>query len=328
MLCRRLFALACFVIAACSSSHGDDPAAKGQLVVGVQAETLGPFVVPVHIVVKLDGVVSSDQHVNLPDGLPKEIALEGAPGAKVDVEVTGSGPQDPPNSPPSISRLASARLVAGVKKLLRVMLEERCETANTPGAPPPLVTCTAPQTCISGRCASGDVPDAQLEDYDPAWASAPPDICRPAQHGPPEVVAGTGQTDYAPLQDDQTLQMELGPQGGHHIWVATRMKNLRQSGSTTTITATVEGATDPILPSAFVFTYDQDEGAYCKLYGLRFQLDAGAADLKNAYRVFLGKTIDLTVTVKDSTGASASSTKRVHLGDTLICPDGTQTCNQ
>jgi len=190
------------------------------------------------------------------------------------------------------------------------------------------VTCTAPQTCISARCASPDVPDAQLEDYDPGWASAPPDICRPAQHGAPEVVVGTGQTDYAPITDGQTMQMELGPQGGHHIWVATRMKNLRQSGSTTTITAKVVDGSDVVPPSAFVFTYDRDEGAYCKLYGLRFQLDSGASDLKNAYRAFLGKTIDLTVTVLDSTKATASSTKRIKLADTLICPDGTQTCNQ
>lgn len=296
--------------------------------VGVQAQELGPLAQNVHIVVKVDGVVSSDQKVTLPGGLPKEIPLTGNPGAKVDVEVIGSAANDPNGTTPTLTRLAGAHLVPTGKKLLRVMLEQRCESTSAPGAPPPLVTCNAPQTCISGRCASGDVPDQALEDYDPQWASAPPDICRPAQHGAPEVIVGTGQTDYAPLQDGQTLQMELGPQGGHHIWVATRMKNLRQSGSTTTITAKVVDGTDVIPPSAFVFTYDQDEGSYCKLYGLRFQLDSGASDLKNAYKVFLGKTIELTVTVLDSTKATASSTKRIVLANTLICPDGTQTCNQ
>jgi hypothetical protein len=250
----------------------------------------------------------------------------------VDVEVTGFPPGGPAAQTPAVTRLAGAHLVAtpdgAKKKLLRVVLEQRCTAALAPGAPPPAVTCTAPLTCIGARCASGEVADNALEDYDPSWASAPPDICRPAQHGAPDVEVGTGQTDYTPLTDGQTLQMELGPQGGHHIWIATRMKNLRQSGSTTSISATVEGdGTDTIQPAAFVFTYDQDEGSYCKLYGLRFQLDTGAADLANAYKVFLGKTIDVTVTVTDSTKATGTGTKRIVLGTTLICPDGTQSCN-
>ncbi len=32
----------------------------------------------------------------------------------------------------------------------------------------------------------------------------------------------------------QQMKLEQGPQGGHHVWMAIRMKNLRQSGSTTT----------------------------------------------------------------------------------------------
>ncbi len=85
---------------------------------------------------------------------------------------------------------------------------------------------------------------------------------------------------------------------------------------------------DAIPPAAFVFTYDRDEGNYCKLYGLRFQLDSGATDLANAYKAFLGKTIEVTVTVTDSTKASASGTKTIVLANTLVCPDGTQSCNQ
>jgi hypothetical protein len=330
MTCHRLL-LRCLWplagLAGCGSHHDDPAVPQGQLVVGVQAEELGAYVGQVHLVVKVDGAVASDQRVSLPGGLPKEIPVSGAPGAKVDVEVDGFAPTAP-QGPPAVTRLAGAHLASGpTKKLLRVVLEQRCTAIEAPGAPPPPVTCAAPLTCIGGGCASSDVPDAALEDYDPQWASAPPDICRPAQHGAPEVIVGTGQTDYLPLTDGQMLQMELGPQGGHHIWVATRMRNLRQSGSTTTLTATVEGGTDAIPPAAFVFTFDQDEGNYCKLYGLRFQLDSGAADLKNAYKVFLGKTIDVSVTVADTTHATGTGTKRIVLGTTLICPDGTNSCN-
>ena len=170
----------------------------------------------------------------------------------------------------------------------------------------------------------------QLEDYAPDWAAAPPDICRPAKHGPPEVVVGTGQTDYAGLADGQVLQLEKGPQGGHHIWIALRMRNLRQSGSTTTITSRIEGdpAAAPVPPASYVFTFDRDEGSYCKLWGLRYQVDVGASDLRAEYKRFLGKKLAVTVEVADSTGAKGSGTKIVQLADKLLCPDGTDKCNE
>jgi len=41
---------------------------------------------------------------------------------------------------------------------------------------------------------------------------------------------------WPPARDQrQTLQAEAGPQGGHHIWIATRMKNMKQAGPTTKI---------------------------------------------------------------------------------------------
>ena len=105
------------------------------------------------------------------------------------------------------------------------------------------------------------------------------------------------------------------------------MKNLRQSGSTTTITSIIEGDPEPVPPISFVFTFDRDEGAYCKVWGLRYQVDAGAGDLRSAYKRFLGKRLSVTVEVADSTGAKASSTRVVQIADKLLCPDGTDACN-
>ena len=70
-----------------------------------------------------------------------------------------------------------------------------------------------------------------------------------------------------------------------------------------------------------------DEGSYCKLWGLRYQLDSGAADLGVEYKRFLGKRLEVTVEVIDSTGARAASTKTIQIGDKLLCPDGTTACN-
>lgn len=304
------------------------------MVVGLQSDDFGTIVSALHIVVKKDGAVVYDE--TMPSttktatgaitGTTKELPISGAPGAKIEV-VAEAMPAA--GGAPIVTRLAAARLVAGGKKLLRVYLEARCvqlpPIGNQPGAG---VSCAAPLTCISGICQSGDVGDDAIEDYEPTWSVAPPDICRPAKHGPPEVMIGTGQTDYATLNEGQTLQLERGPQGGHHVWIAARMKNLRQSGSTTTITSSIEGDPEPVPPVSFVFTFDRDEGSYCKVWGLRYQVDAGAGDLRTAYKRFLGKRLKVTVEIADSTGAKAQSTHTIQIADKLLCPDGTtDTCN-
>jgi hypothetical protein len=325
-------------LAACPDDERRDGDLR-TLIVGVQSDDFGTLVSSVHIVVKQEGTIVSDDTLpftpGAPPPLPKELTVTGKPGARIDVAADAL----PSNGPPIVSRLVTAHLPSlapaegslpqngASKKLLRVQLESRCVVL--PGVPPPPgTTCSAPQTCIAGACQSSEVPEASLEDYEPGWAAAPPDICRPAKHGPPEVIIGTGQTDYASLSDGQVLQLEKGPQGGHHIWIAARMKNLRQSGSTTTITSSIEGDPEPVPPVSFVFTYDRDEGSYCKVWGLRYQVDAGAGDLREAYKRFLGKRLSVKVEVLDSTGARASSTRVVQIADKLLCPDGTDACNQ
>lgn len=314
-------------LAACPSE--DPPDAGAPLIVGVQSDDFGSLVGSVHVLVTRDGAVVRDETIaaapGQPSALPVEIEVTGEPGARVEVSaeaLPASG------GAPIVSRLAAARLPArgADRKLLRVHLESRCVVVPSAPAQPGTV-CDAPLTCVAGACRSSEVADDALEDYEPGWAAAPPDICRPAKRGEPEVILGTGQTDYASLADGQILALEKGPQGGHHIWIAARLRNLRQSGSTTTITSSLEGDPEPVPPISFVFTFDRDEGSYCKVWGLRYQVDAGAADLRNAYKRFLGKRLAVTVEIADSTGARASSTRVVRIADKLLCPDGTDTCN-
>ena len=178
-------------------------------------------------------------------------------------------------------------------------------------------SCTTPgQTCILGRCQSDYVGPTSLEAWETNWVADTPDICKPANHGPPVVVVGEGQTDYNPVTDGETIQAELGPQGGHHVWIAVRMHNLKQAGSTTKITGVQPGTSLTVPTTSYVFTYDQDEGGYCKLYGLRFQLDAGGTD----YQLFLGKPLDVTVVVTDTTGLSATGTAHLQIAPTILVP--------
>ena len=316
---------ALLALAGCPGGVGTDPAAA-TLVVGIQSEDLGPGVETLNIVARVDGAEVSKDSLNLrgpgASVFPREVKLASAHGAgSAEIEITGVAN----GGDVLLSRLAKAPFVPGQSRLLRVRLESRCVDPRLRAAGP-LPMCAAPQTCINGGCADSSVATGDLETYRADWAENPPDICKPAGAGAPQVVVGTGQTDYGTLKDNQTLQVELGPQGGHHVWIAARMKNLRQSGSTTTLSAVQPGTGLTVPPTAFVFTFDRDEGGYCKLYGLRFQLDSGAANLGEDYKRFLGKPLDVTVEVKDASGLTAKGSVHIQIADTILCPSGVGTC--
>jgi hypothetical protein len=112
------------------------------------------------------------------------------------------------------------------------------------------------------------------------------------------------------------LQAETGPQGGHHIWIATRMRNMKQAGTTTKIVGIQPDSHVAIPPTTLAFTYSPDEGGYCKLFGIRYQLDNEGID----YKQFLGKPLDLIVTATDPSGTIATATTRIEVAPTLINP--------
>jgi len=304
-----------------------------QLVLGVQSDPMGRSVTSLHIVAKVDGVVATDETLRPPHGamslvLPWERKLPSiAPGARVDVVIEGFGPE---LKSPALTRVASTRIAAGpAEQLMRVPLESRCVIHPPPPTPSPGAaaktlfpwqlsgpTCAPPSTCILGVCQSGAIAPTDLEPYIAKWPSNAPDRCKGKNPGPPALQIGTGQADYLPLAPGQTLQAEAGPQGGHHIWIAVRMKNLKQSLSTTRIEGVQPDTGTTVAPSTFVFTYTPSEGGFCKVYGMRYQLDTGGID----YRPFLGKPLDVTVTVTDPMGASAKATMRINVAPTLVNP--------
>ncbi len=298
------------------------------MIVGLSSEDMGATLGTIHVVTTVNGVVASDDAIDpvkTPKWYPREIKLTPPAGATTGtVEVTIDGYLEESagaNANALLHRLAKADFVANQTTLLRVTLQNQC-LLGLPGGGGPSAggpVCNAPTTCIAGSCQDEAT---QLEPYTATWATDAPDICKPVGAGAPQVYVGTGQTDYLPLTDGQTLQAELGPQGGHHIWIATRMHNLKQAGSTTTITATQPGSGLVVPSTAYVFTFDRDEGGFCKLYGLRFQLDANGTD----YKPLLGKPLDVTVTIKDPTGTIGTATSHINVAATILCPGGQTTC--
>ncbi len=292
------------------------------VVVGVQSEPMNGAIGTLHVVTTLGGAPNTDE-ILAPTALPHEVKLlppGGNVNAPIAVEVDGyTSPSWTPQSPdmPVLVRTAETVFVPGQTELLRVLLQGQC-LLPLPGGPPGAPVCDAPQTCIGGVCQSDVVPASGLEAYASNWATNVPDVCKPANAGPPVVQVGTGQTAYLPLTSGEMVQMEQGPQGGHHIWIAVRQENLAQSGSTTTITS-VQPTTNLAGPSmSFVFTFQQDQGGFCALAGLRYQLDIDGTD----YHLFLGQPLDLTVTITNPSGTTGVGTASVNVEPTILCADG------
>ena len=311
---RRAESIACVLAASlsCSKPH------PSSLTIGIEGGGLGHYVQSLHVTTTVAGTKQSDVVVLGSQGtvLPREVDViaKRAP-AKAEVRVEGFATDDPAASQPVIVRTLEMTLLPWMgRKLVRLGLEPTCVTHPPPGGLAGPSCSGAGQTCIHGACASDVVGAEHVEDYTADWAQKTPDACRPANAGPPVVIVGNGQNDYLPLKDNQLLQAQAGPQGGHHIWIAVRMHNLKQSGSTTTVTATEPESGTVVAPYAVVFTFRPDEGGFCKLNGLRFQLDANGVDLKH----FLGKPLDVTVTVRDVLGEVGVGKMRVQVDRTIL----------
>jgi hypothetical protein len=309
---------------ACSSSAGPP---RTEVVVGVQSDTsIGGALGSFHIVTTVNGAILDDDVVG-PSGMPYE-AHASPPSintaATVAVHVEGypqSGWTPQSTDAALLVRTAETQFIPGKVELLRVLLQADC-LLPLPGGPPGAPVCTAPQTCVGGACQADAIAPQSLEPYTSDWPATAPDLCKPLGAGPPIVQVGSGQTDYLPVTPGQTVQMEQGPQGGHHIWIAVRQENLLRSGTTTTITS-VDPANGLVGPqTSYIFTFDPDEGGFCKLSGLRYQLDIDGAD----YHQFLGQPIDVTVTLHDASGTTGTGVAHLNIAPQLLCPTDVPGC--
>jgi len=303
----RLVSLLVALLLVCTGCSGVDGPPQGSLIVGVTSDLrVGVDILELHITQKVNGAITKENTLfsdgATPFKLPLEIPFKDlSDGDDIDVEIVALGSTPTPLLTPH----AKTSIIAGRTLLLRVDLASTCAGSTAP-------VCAEGQTCSGGICAADTINAALLEDYFADWAKGKADICKP-NDGPPTLIIGKGQGDYLPTMDYDLAQIEAGPQGGHHIWIALRMKNLRQSGSITTLTGHIQELNLDISPFTVIFTFDPDEGGYCKLYGLRFQLD-GAIDINE----LLGKTLRVSASVKDKDGDVGTGERWVKLSDTIL----------
>lgn len=286
----------------------------GTVIVGVTSDLrVGVDIDRVHVVMMVAGKIITEEDLTttsmtLPLKLPTELAFEDLAGGtdvavRLDAYGVGGG------SMPLTTRTGSTKIIAGKKLLFRVALDSRCVVSPGSSAP----TCDAPETCVAGACAASAVDSKVLPPYSSTWTKVSNDICKPTGSGAPVVSVGEGQADYLPAMDGAFAQVEAGPQGGHHIWIAIRMKGLLQSGSITSVTGHFPDLNQDIGPFQVIFTFDQDEGGYCKLYGLRFQLDQTLP-----VDQVLGQKLDVQVKITDKEGAVGIGKRRVVLSKQFI----------
>jgi hypothetical protein len=285
-----------------SSSSTGGPLGPG-VVLGIDELNSHADVISLYVATAVNGLAFNYQTFGPPSGqqyvsFPMELPFLGLGyGEPFEVFVEARGPG---SVMPFMTRYARTT-GDGRTTLLRVLLNDLCSYA----AP-----CGATTTCVYGECLDPFLPPAALEDYSPDWAKY--SYCKPKSPGAPTFVLGTGESAYAPLNDMDTVSLHTLGQGGHHIWIGMRMKNFTQT-STVTLTGHVPGQNLDVGPDMYQATFfDEPALGFCDTFGFTFVVDA-----VYDYSLYLGQQMQITATITDGDGQTATDTKLVNIAPTV-----------
>jgi hypothetical protein len=287
------------------------------IVVGIDSEPFGNQGYNLSAVVakvKVDGLVAASTTYLAKDGpvFPREVRVDAPaakPDAKVEIEVLGMMGESE-----IVKRWVRTGFEPGHSKLVHVFLQTRCVTLSLLGGfNEPAPQCTAAQTCEAGKCIAPDVAASALPDFYADWAKSPPDAC---------VTSGAPAVDTS-LAEGSTVTLERGGQCGHHFYLdLTGMKGLSQWKTVTSITAVMPSVSVAIPSTSVPYVWSKTGTGACELGHLRFQVDTPGHKVEE----YLGKDLDVTVTVKDDQGRTASILRHVKVADTFLNPTG-RPCN-
>ncbi len=91
--------------------------------------------------------------------------------------------------------------------------------------------------------------------------------------------------------------MELGSQGGYHIWLALRMRNLHRAGSETTVTVTRTSTEEELCAMTLPWDFTPTGEGDCDLTGIRCIVSYDIEGLE----LLVGEQIRIDAKVVDST---------------------------
>lgn len=221
---------------------------------------------------------------DLPDGARVDVAFAAYEGLSEQAE-------------PFARRETATSVVVDSTLLLRAHLEWECVPSfHLPsGALAP--TCQSPDTCIAAACEDPYVAPGSLEPYSSSWAVDYADECRPAGAGEPEVLIGRGLDSFEPVEPAGPVLMEKGSQGGFHVWLALRARNLHRRGAVTTLEVSREDTGDALCHVEVPWDFAPSEGGACDLPGIQCIVSfdiLGAAELAGKAARISAKVVDLT----------------------------------
>jgi hypothetical protein len=240
----------------------------------------------------------------------REIRIEAPAGrldAKVTIKVVGhthiEGSPDRDLGP----RLATTAFVPNHTKLAYLYMDEGCAYSAESMA------CPAEQTCLDGTCKPQPLGD--LPDYGSNWRDNPPSPCSP--DATPTLIFGDGNQTFTPKNDGDTMTMNCGTQGGHHVWIGLQMRGLPQNNVSVMVSsdATGDAGPAPYPVSVFERFVGSSTAGTCELLNLQFQLDQ-----VRPYTDYLGHPLDITVTAQkpgDPKQRTATITRHVVIGTKL-----------
>lgn len=301
MLQRRWLCAALALLPACQGAPPSEP--SGTVIVGITSEfEPGVDLLNLQADTMVDGATPTRATWSFngsePLAFPIELPFEELPeGARIDVALSVFEGSTLGGSP-FMTRQLSTSIVAGRALLLRAHLDWECvpsfHLAGSLLAP----TCTPPQTCIAAACKDPYVPPSMLELYAPTWAVDFADECRPLDAGPSEVAVGQGLETYGALVPGGAVPMHLGNQGGYHVWLALRMKNLHRAGSTTMLTAERKSTGEELCSLKVPWDYAPAGNGYCDIPGIQCVV---TNDVQGSSALD-GEAVTVRATIVDATG--------------------------
>jgi len=288
---RALFACLLLATAACGGG-------EGSVVVGLTTDMAVAFEFDeLETTLKVDGAVAYTERLSYGAGelrLPAELSpLPANDAAELDLSVAAFRDGA---ATPVVTRRARSRAEGGRTLFLPVSLDEACAG----------MVCPNNTTCIAGACADPFDDPSSLVDYDPTWIESAKDACKTPPSAEPSLDLGKGESAFASLENDEVVPIEPGPQGGNHVWLALRVRGLRQMGSTLTVKGRYPELAYDVLPFSAQVTLRKEAQGQCEIHGVRFQVDRGLSvdDVR-------GKALDIEVTLRDPDGDVATVEKQV-----------------
>lgn len=274
----------------------------GGVVIGITSDIEPEYIPLLHITKYVNGALVGDEKLTWPITFPLEVPfLDLVAGDEVEVQIEAPN-EDPMFGLPPLTQVARTTVVGGKVLLLRVPVSYSCVFS---------VPCNPSGLCYNGQCLGPQMPPAVLEDYSPDWAKY--SYCKPKVAGAPELLLSAGFTSFVPIDDGQVVDLVAGPQGGHHVWIALRMRNLRQV-SMVTLTGYAPGLHLDVGPLMYNVTFGEDPLlGRCWANYLTFPVDF-AVD----YKQFLGQELQIKAQVSDSDGATAEESAVVNISNTVI----------